>query len=195
MKSTLQTGKKVEEYLKLSFRSNKRQKAWRNELSKSRGNILKTVLPNIPNVPLSEIFALSAIYFSLQGEGWYLSQPLVGVTFSIGYSWHFPKNLIDSAMNTITSWPNPCTEQWHGIVCTCNITLCHITTLQFELYNLKGTLPEAIGNLIEVLIQHSYYYLNFVIFHSYFTIVAISDNFIRKSINWKSSSFFIHQMF
>jgi len=66
-----------------------------------------------------------------------------------------------TASHTSTSihWPNPCIEKWHGLACSCNTTLCHVTILEFQFDNLVGTLPDTNGELTEVTFRCSSVYI------------------------------------
>jgi len=68
-----------------------------------------------------------------------------------GVSWRFPSNMTRIDPQT---WPNPCVDQWHGILCSCNTLSCHhVTTLSFRFDNLMGTLPSSLGNFTEVILK------------------------------------------
>jgi Leucine-rich repeat (LRR) protein len=83
-----------------------------------------TFLPASGNLPTSQFNALYDLYYSTNGPSW---------------SW---KPSAEKHWNFTEVDPNPCSENWQGVVCaSCN---CTVTELRLEQYNLSGTLPASI---------------------------------------------------
>jgi Leucine-rich repeat (LRR) protein len=88
--------------------------------------------------PASELDALHALYSSTHGGAWGWRTN----TTKFGIPWNFSQ-----------SNPNPCVEHWQGIECNSdclNAPPCHIISLSLRSYNLTGTLPNNLGNLMSL---------------------------------------------
>jgi hypothetical protein len=96
-----------------------------------------------PNLSTSEFNALYDLYNSTSGRYWSWRNE------SYGEKWNFQQ------VN-----PNPCSENWQGITCQCNNEVCTLKALYLSAYNLKGVLPESIGNWKEIsLLNVQYNYI------------------------------------
>ncbi len=78
----------------------------------------------------SELYALSSLYSSLNGNQW-----LWNTNLSYGQIWNF----------TSDSPPHPCHENWQRITCYClSSSLCFIIKLDLSSLNLNGTISPTI---------------------------------------------------
>ena len=96
----------------------------------------------IYQIPSAEFSALEALYNSTHGEGWnWLTN--YGV---YGYPWQF-----NTSVSPNPTQQNPCSTSrpWQGVTCSnnCHNIQCHITGLTLSNYGLRGTLPNALGEL------------------------------------------------
>lgn len=85
--------------------------------------------------PPLELSALNDLYNSTDGEHWLWD--------GYGKEWNFTEIS-----------PNPCLEQWEGLICSSNCTVvgveCHVVGILIQAYNLIGTIPPSIGNFSEL---------------------------------------------
>lgn len=83
------------------------------------------------NIPEAEMYALQDFFLSTNGTFW---------------SW-VPGNESGTIWN-FTADANPCADNWQGVTCTVEIAGedRHITELALADYNLRGTMPDSIGN-------------------------------------------------
>ena len=73
---------------------------------------------NRSSLPMSEMIALEDLFQSTSGSGWHWRKN----HHTFGVPWNFSRinNYADAAFIH-----DPCTEEWQGISCTCNITVFH----------------------------------------------------------------------
>jgi Leucine-rich repeat (LRR) protein len=117
-------------------------------MDKSRFKATISSMLNLPSIPQAELDALRDLYDSTSGPLWHW--------IGNGTKWNFAGN------------PNPCAEDWQGIVCSCTNTApdyhpyaayyfysvdppgsastCNVQKLTLIGYHLNGTLPRSIGN-------------------------------------------------
>lgn len=88
----------------------------------------------VPNIPQSELLGLQALYNATDGEHW---------------SWNLPSNPIHGGFpwNFSQPSPNPCSQNWQGVDCTCTASICHVQGISLERHNLAGTLPSEVSSL------------------------------------------------
>jgi Leucine-rich repeat (LRR) protein len=115
-----------------------------------------SVAPNVfHKLPVSEWNALHDLYLSLNGSKWNWNS-------YAGMKWHFPTNYITSFTSKIYLIPNPCSELWQGVVCSCfdeevfyddlngrieNVYQCTVLNLNLGDMNLVGRIPQSIAHL------------------------------------------------
>lgn len=101
-------------------------------------------------VPAQEVEALAALYDACGGESWAWRSN----EEKIGAKWNFT---VDELTGELLS--NPCSTSagstWQGVSCTlppiqCSNQTCSVSTLSLEAYNLKGSLPSELGNLLKL---------------------------------------------
>jgi hypothetical protein len=87
--------------------------------------------------PVNELAALQDFYNSLDGLNWKWKKPYE----KFGLPWNF----------TVTS-PNPCSDQWQGVVCNsdCTISPCNVLEISLEDVGLAGHLPSSISNFTQL---------------------------------------------
>lgn len=83
------------------------------------------------NIPYTEMSALYDLYNATNGPHW---------------AWYYNTNVFGIPWNFSVA-ANPCTDRWQGLNCTLNSTDYHITHIHLTAYNMKGTIPETIGQL------------------------------------------------
>lgn len=88
----------------------------------------------ISTIPDSELNALQELYISTGGENWNWDEQA-----ALGTIWNFSQ-----------PDPNPCLQNWQGIVCDCRSIQCHVATLHLSHYGLNGTLPNSLDQLTEL---------------------------------------------
>jgi hypothetical protein len=110
-------------------------------LSDNEHNVVSPLFDlNNKNIPYSEYLALKDLYDSTYGSRWSYTFADSQYFAGIGLPWHFPSN------STSTIFPNPCSEKWHGIVCSLFNGLNHVYVIDLEFVNMDGTIPPSIGN-------------------------------------------------
>ena len=75
--------------------------------------------------------ALFDFYNATHGENWNWRPE----SPALGYVWNFIGD------------PNPCKDNWQGLICKYVAPYNHITSITLDAYNLTGSIPESIGNL------------------------------------------------
>ena len=96
-------------------------------------------------VPSREINALNQLHSNTNGDSWLWENKRYG-----GIKWNFTRN-----ETTGDFIENPCVSGWAGLNCSnsaeeCLYQTCHITAVHLELYDLNGTIPSEIGDLIHL---------------------------------------------
>jgi Leucine-rich repeat (LRR) protein len=87
-------------------------------------------------ISLESYAALEALYNSTAGLNWTWDPPLPSPTV-----WHFQ-----------SPFSAPCSESWQGLICSSNLSTssCDIVSLELPHYNLLGTMPSELGNLVKL---------------------------------------------
>jgi Leucine-rich repeat (LRR) protein len=99
-------------------------------LATHQPTVRPTSVPASGNLPTSQFNALHDLYNSTNGLSWIWMS-------SAEKHWNFTE--VD---------PNPCAENWQGVVCaSCN---CTVTELKLAQYNLTGTLPASIDAWVDL---------------------------------------------
>jgi Leucine-rich repeat (LRR) protein len=92
--------------------------------------------------------ALYALYNSTGGTDWSWKPE----SSTNGYIWNFT-----AVQSTADGAKRPCKDQWQGLTCeldTSDLTLCAVTEMIFENFNLNGPLPNEIGNITSLQVLH-----------------------------------------
>lgn len=97
---------------------------------------LSPILPCIyrasaAELPQSEYMALYDLYYSTNGSAWEWRE---GTNY--GIPWDFAQS------------SDPCIDRWQGIVCSNETGTDHVVFLYLSDYNLNGTIPATIGDLL-----------------------------------------------
>lgn len=85
--------------------------------------------------PSAELTVLQSLYNATNGPSWHWAP------VSLGVPWNFTS--VDG------NPPNPCTENWQGIVCTsdCQNTACYVASIELTGLYMIGSLPSSLGEL------------------------------------------------
>ncbi|XP_023765406.1 probable LRR receptor-like serine/threonine-protein kinase At1g53430 [Lactuca sativa] len=94
---------------------------------------LRDIRSDAQLLPNEEVEALEAIASRLQHTGWSVSRDSCSRSQGLN--------------TTITTRADGFVEIGANIICNCNATVCHITTIQLKGMNLTGVLPEEFANL------------------------------------------------
>jgi Leucine-rich repeat (LRR) protein len=126
------------------------------------------VLP--PVFPKLQYNALFALYNSTNGNDWAWS------TSTSEIPWNFSNPA-----------SNPCLENWQGVICINSSSLYGVSELSLTAYNLEGSLPEQIEDLVNL--TEIYLGVNTItgtlpsgLFSLNLTVLSLSNNYIQGKI-------------
>jgi len=138
--------------------------------------LLSYSLSEVNVLPYNEFTALYDLYVSTRGNEWRgtnSNEQMIGANAS---AWHFPPRLKNGTW--LTPLPNPCAENWQGVICSCsasgnkteflpgsyyydyalvvanNSAPCNVVKLYLGFSNLHGSIPSSIGYLIHLTHLH-----------------------------------------
>jgi Leucine-rich repeat (LRR) protein len=89
------------------------------------------------SITLKAYQALESLFNATAGSAWQWDKLQPSSTH-----WHFPSNLTA-----------PCSDSWQGLECVRNLndtSTCEIHTIMLGSYNMQGTIPSVLGNLVNL---------------------------------------------